>query len=177
MRVMIRRFMCWRRMIFGGTRRRHSAAMAVAMTVRTTRGQPEKYSANLQNTSERAALNAGVSTRLVDACRYVRDHAPQLIDAVLAGTIRAAAAEAEAKRVALTVRTTQGGDRKSENQTANLQFDSKRAGVKVVAGLCESHTPLVSLKSASPQKKNRRIAGNSGGKSKIPAENSLRICC
>jgi ParB-like chromosome segregation protein Spo0J len=82
--------------------RRHASpsqrAMAVALTVTTKRGRPEK-DANLRLNDEQVAVKAGVSERLITSCRYVRDHAPQLIDAVLAGTIRAAAAEAEAKRL------------------------------------------------------------------------------
>jgi ParB-like chromosome segregation protein Spo0J len=83
--------------------RRHSSpsqrAMAVALTVTTTRGRPAINAQNCAFNSERAAVKAGVSERLITSCRYVRDHAPQLIDAVLAGTIRANAAEAEAKRL------------------------------------------------------------------------------
>lgn len=83
--------------------RRHASpsqrAMAVALTVTTKSHRPNKC-ANLHTFDrEEAAVKAGVSERLISSCRYVRDHAPQLIDAVLAGTIRAAAAEAEAKRL------------------------------------------------------------------------------
>jgi len=84
--------------------RRHATpsqrAMAQALTV--TRKVGGDHSANLQNgetTSALAAERAGTSTRLIDACRYVRDHAPELVDAVLAGTIKASAAEAEARRI------------------------------------------------------------------------------
>lgn len=88
--------------------RRHSTpsqrAMAVAQTVTARVGNPQfRKNAELV-TGKDAADRAQVAPRLIDSCRYVIEHAPDLVPAVLAGTIKAAAAEAEARRRVAEVR-------------------------------------------------------------------------